>query len=71
MPIKLKKKINKKMSKDTREKQQITYNRTSISITADFSAENLQARGSGKIYCDEENEPRTKNTLHSKVLIQI
>ena len=42
--IKLKKIKTKTNSKTTREKQQITYNGTPIKLSADFSAETLQAR---------------------------
>ena len=37
-------KDKEKLLKATREKRQITYKRTPISLTADFSAETLQAR---------------------------
>ena len=51
MLIKLKNiKYKEKILKSTREKQQIMYKGTCIRITADFSAETLQARGSEKIY---------------------
>ena len=43
-------KLSKKILKAAREKQQITYKGTPIRLTADFSAETLQARGSGMIY---------------------
>ena len=36
--------IQRKILKPTREKQQITYRGTPIRITADYSAETLQAR---------------------------
>ena len=36
--------------KAAREKQQITYKETPMRLTADFSAETLQARGSVMIY---------------------
>ena len=42
--IKLSKIKTKTNSKTTREKQQITYNGTPIKLSADFSAETLQAR---------------------------
>ena len=65
-------KFKEKILIATREKQQITYKGILKRITADLSAETLQARGSGKyIWCDEEDQPRTKNTLHSKALSQI
>ena len=45
MVIKLTKiKDNEKLLKATREKRQITYKETPIRLTADFSAETLQAR---------------------------
>ena len=37
-------KHKEKLLKATREKQQITYKRTPLRLTADFSAETLQAR---------------------------
>ena len=36
--------------KATRKKQQITYKGNPIHLTADLSAETLQARGEGRIY---------------------
>ena len=39
-----------KLLKAAREKRQITYKGTPIKLKADFSAETLQARGSGMIY---------------------
>ena len=43
-------KLKERKLRATREKKQITYEGTSLRITADLSAEILQARGSGKIY---------------------
>ena len=43
-------KYKKKKLKAAREKQQITYKGIPIRLTADLSAETLQAEGSGKIY---------------------
>ena len=43
-------KDKEKLLKAAREKRQITYKGTPIRLTADFSAETLQARGSGMIY---------------------
>ena len=42
--IKLTKTKHKKILKAAREKQQVTYNQSPISSTADLSAETLQAR---------------------------
>ena len=42
--IKLTEIKDKELLKTTREKQQITYNRTPIRLKADFSAETLKAR---------------------------
>ena len=36
--------------KAAREKQQVAYKGNPICLTADFSAETLQARGNGRIY---------------------
>ena len=36
--------------KAAREKQQVAYKGNPIRLTADFSAETLQARGNGRIY---------------------
>ena len=47
-PTKIKHK--EKVLKAAREKQQITYKGIPIKLTADLSAETLQARGSGRIY---------------------
>ena len=59
--------------KAAREKQQITYKKTPVRVSADFSAKTLQA---SKEWNDifkviKGEEPTTKNTLHSEALIQI
>ena len=59
--------------KAAREKQQITYRGTPISISADFSGENMQTR---KEWHDtfkvmKAKKTTTKNTLPRKDLIQI
>ena len=43
-------KIQDFLFKAVREKKQVTYKGTPIRLSADFSAETLQARGSGMIY---------------------
>ena len=43
-------KYKEQILKAAREKQQVTYKGMPIRLTADFSAETLQARGSGTIY---------------------
>ena len=49
--IKLSKiKYKEKILKATREKQQITHKEIPIMLTADLSAETLQARGGGRTY---------------------
>ena len=49
--IKLKKtKHKERILKAAREKQQVTYKGNHIRLTADLSAETLQARGNGRIY---------------------
>ena len=61
-----------KILKATREKQQITYKGTPIRLSADFSAETLQARrGWGTAWSDGREDPTVKNTLPSKTLVQI
>ena len=64
-------KVKEKLLKATREKRQITYKGTPIRLTADFSAETLQAKREGhdifKAMKGENIEPR----LPSKDLIQI
>ena len=70
--IKLSKiKYKEKILKATREKQQITYKGIPIRLTADFSAETLQAR---REWQDIFNVMKGKNLhprLPSKDLIQI
>ena len=41
---------NERILKAAREKQQVTYKGNPIYLTADLSAETLQARGNGRIY---------------------
>ena len=49
--IKLRKtKHKERILKASREKQQVTYKGTPIRLTADLSAENMQAEGNGRIY---------------------
>ena len=49
--IKLSKtKHKERIIKTAREKQQVTYKGNPIRLTADLSAETLQARGNGRIY---------------------
>ena len=60
-------KDKEKLLKAAREKRQITYKGAPIRLTADFSAETLQAR---REWHDRE-EPTTKITLPGKDLIQI
>ena len=43
-------KFKEKILKAAREKQKVTYKGIPIRLSADFSAETLQARGSGRIY---------------------
>ena len=43
-------KDKKRILKSAREKQRVSYKGTPIRLSADFSAENLQAKGSGMIY---------------------
>ena len=43
-------KVKERILKATREKQRVSYKGTPIRLSADFSAENLQAKGSGMIY---------------------
>ena len=43
-------KHKERILKAAREKQQVTYKRNPLSLTADLSAETLQARGTGRIY---------------------
>ena len=69
--IKLSKiKYKEKILKAAREKQQITYKVIPLRLTADLSAETLQARREWQDICDEREKPTTKITLPSKDLIQ-
>ena len=43
-------KIKQKILQTAREKQQITYKGTSIKLSANFSAEILQAKNNSKVY---------------------
>ena len=43
-------KHKERIVKAAREKQQVTYKGNPIDLTADLSAETLQARGNGRIY---------------------
>ena len=43
-------KFKEKILKAAREKQKITYKGIPIRLSADYSAETLRARGSGRIY---------------------
>ena len=43
-------KHKERILKAAREKQQVTYKGNPICLTADLSAETLQARGNGRIY---------------------
>ena len=64
-------KNTEKILKTAREKKLITYEGNFIRLSADFSAETLQARESGMIYlkCWNKNLP-TKNTLPGIVVLQ-
>ena len=66
-------KYKEKILKAAREKQQITYKEIPIRLTADFSAETLQARREWQdiLKVMEGKKPTTKITLPSKDLIQI
>ena len=69
--IKLSKIKYKEKIKASREKQQITYNKSPVSLTADLAAETMQAR---KEWQDvfkvmKGKKATTKNTLPSKVLV--
>ena len=57
-------KDKEKTLKAAKEKKQITYKGTPIRLSADVSADTLQAKR------DERKKPPTKMTLPSKVLIQ-
>uniref|UniRef100_A0A8D0VLA6 L1 transposable element RRM domain-containing protein n=1 Tax=Sus scrofa TaxID=9823 RepID=A0A8D0VLA6_PIG len=71
--IKLTKIKDEKILKAAREKKQITYKRNPIRLSADFSAEILQARREWHDILNmmKGKKPPTKTTLPSKVLIQI
>ena len=72
--IKLSKiKYKEKILKVAREKQQITYKGIPIRLTADLSAETLQARKEWKdiFKVMKGKKPTTKITVPSKDLIQI
>ena len=65
-------KNKERILKTARENQQVKYNRTSIRLLADFSAETLQAWRSYKIYLKwKKGKPTMKNTLPGKAIIQI
>ena len=72
IPIKLTKtKHKERVLKSAREKQQVIYKGNPIRLTADLSAETLQARGNGRIYLSTEREKSTaKITVPGKDLIQ-
>ena len=64
-------KHKERILKAAREKQQVTYKGNPIHLTADLSAETLQARGNGRIYLSTEREKSTaKITVAGKDLIQ-
>ena len=70
--IKITKIKEKILKKKTRKRQQITYKGILTWLSADFSAETLQARRVTQyILNDERDKPTTKNTLPSKALVQI
>ena len=73
MLTKLKKiKDKKKILKATREKQQITYKRIPVRLSADSSGETLQGRRKWfGIFKLMKGKIATKNTLFSKALIHI
>ena len=66
-------KYKDKILKEAREKQQITYKEIPIRLTADLSAETLQARREWQdiFKVMKGKKPTTKITLPSKDLIQI
>ena len=66
-------KDKEKILKAAREKKQITYKGTPIRLSADFSAETLQARREWHdiLNVRKGKKPPTKITLPSKALIQI
>ena len=65
-------KHKEKISKATREKQEVTYKGALIRLAADFSMEMLQARREWqKNFPSNENQrPATKTTLSSKAINQ-
>ena len=64
-------KHKERVLKSAREKQQVIYKGNPIRLTADLSAETLQARGNGRIYLSTEREKSTaKITVPGKDLIQ-
>ena len=65
-------KCKEKILKSTKENQQIAYKGTPIKMTADFSAETLQARREWQdIFKVIKRKARSKNTLPFKAFIQI
>ena len=65
-------KFKEKILEDTRGKQQITYKGTHKDNSWLFSRNSKSQEGVAKyIWGEEEEEPRTRNTLPSKVIIQI
>ena len=66
-------KDKQKMLKAAREKKQITYKGTPIRLSADFSAETLQARREwhDTLNVMKGKKPPTKITLPSKAFILI
>ena len=66
-------KDKEKILKAAREKKQVTYKGTPIRLSADFSAETLQARREWHDILNmmKGKKPPTKITLPSKSLIQI
>ena len=66
-------KDKEKILKAARQKKQVTYKETLIWLSADFSAETLQARREWHDILKEmkRKKPPTKITLPSKALIQI
>ena len=58
--------------KAAKEKQQLTYKGTPIRLSANISAETLQAEGSGMVYLNGwKGKPYHKNTPAGKAFIQI
>ena len=64
-------KFKEKILKAAREKQQITYKRIPISLTADFSAETLQARREWQDIFKVMKGKNVQQRLPSKDLVQI